>query len=84
MVRVGGGLGLGLGLWLWARLRQQRRRRGLSLVQKFVSLFYFVSFRLNLGGQVLSPEFQGLQRGRRWKRRGQRVGNVGAVVRKIS
>lgn len=82
VVRVGGGLGLRLGLR--AGLWQQRRRSGLSLVQEFVCLFYFVSFCLNLSRQVLSPELQRLQCRWRRKRRGQRVGNVGAVMGKIS
>lgn len=74
-VRMGGGLGL----------RQQRGRSGLSLVQEFVRLFYFVSFYLYVSGKVLSPELQGLQSRWRRERRGrQRVGNVGAVVGEIS
>lgn len=84
VVRVGGGLGLRLGLWLGAGLWQQRRRSGLSLVQEFVCLFYFVSFCLNLSRQVLSPELQGLQGRWRRKRRGQRVGNIRAIMGKVS
>lgn len=86
VVRVGRGLGLrlGLGLWLGAGLWQQRRRSGLSLVQEFVCLLYFVSFCLNLSRQVLSPKLQGLQGRWRRKRGGQRVGNVWTVVGKIS
>lgn len=57
MVRVVGGLGLRLRLRI--RLLQQRWS-GRRLVQKFVSLFYFLSFRLNLTGQVLSSVFQRL------------------------
>lgn len=86
VVRVGGGLclRLRLGLWLGAGLRQQRRRSGLSLVQELVRFIYFVSFCLNLSRQVLSPKLQGLQGRWRRKRRGQRVGNVGTVMGKIS
>ncbi|KAF3839251.1 hypothetical protein F7725_017968 [Dissostichus mawsoni] len=72
-VRMGGGLGL----------RQQRGRSGLSLVQEFVRLFYFVSFYLYLSGKVLSPELQGLQgRWRRERRGGKEWGMLGLLWEK--